>query len=106
MGKRVNRGDIWLAQVGRKPRPVVILTRTEVIDVRSRITVAEITTNARGLTVEVAIDHDAVGLAQPSVINCDGLHTVAKTTLTTFVGTVDDDTLHNVCVAVGNALGC
>ena len=102
----MNRGDIWLAQVGRKQRPVVVLTRTEVIDVRTQVTVAEITTHARGLTVEVAVDHDAVGLTQPSVINCDGLHTVAKTTLTTFVGTIDDDTLHKVCIAVANALGC
>jgi mRNA-degrading endonuclease toxin of MazEF toxin-antitoxin module len=102
----MNRGEIWLAQVGRKQRPIVILTRSEVIDVRSQVTVAEITTNARGLSVEVELDAAAVGLSQPSVINCDGLHTVSKSMLATYVGTVDDATLDRVCAAVAQALGC
>jgi len=38
-----------LAQVGRKKRPVLILTRSEVIDVRELVTVAEVTTSVRGL---------------------------------------------------------
>jgi mRNA-degrading endonuclease toxin of MazEF toxin-antitoxin module len=45
-------------------------------------------------------------IEQPSVINCDGLHTVARSSLTTFVGTVDEDTLGKVCWAVSYALGC
>jgi mRNA-degrading endonuclease toxin of MazEF toxin-antitoxin module len=102
----MNRGEIWLAQVGRKQRPIVILTRSEVIDVRSQVTVAEITTNARGLSVEVELDAAAVGLSQPSVVNCDGLHTVSKSMLATYVGTVDDATLDRVCAAVAQALGC
>jgi mRNA-degrading endonuclease toxin of MazEF toxin-antitoxin module len=102
----VNRGEIWLAQVGRKQRPVLVLTRSEVIDVRSQVTVAEITTSARGLSVEVTLDHTEVGLSRPSVINCDGLHTVAKSTLTSFVGAVDDDTLQRTCAAVALAIGC
>jgi mRNA-degrading endonuclease toxin of MazEF toxin-antitoxin module len=102
----VTRGDVWLAEVGRKRRPVVVLTRSEVLDVRALVTVAEISTSARGLAAEVAIDHDAVGLDRPSVINCDGLHTVAQSTLTTHVGAIDAATLGRVCTAVGYALGC
>jgi mRNA-degrading endonuclease toxin of MazEF toxin-antitoxin module len=102
----VIRGEVWLAQVGRKTRPVVVLTRTEVIDVRELVTVAEITTSGRGLAVEVALDHDEVGLRQPSVINCDGLHTIAQSMLTTRVGTVADDVMGEVCWAVNHALGC
>jgi mRNA-degrading endonuclease toxin of MazEF toxin-antitoxin module len=45
----VNRGEVWLAEVGRKRRPVLVLTRSEVLDVRSLVTVAEISTVARGL---------------------------------------------------------
>jgi mRNA-degrading endonuclease toxin of MazEF toxin-antitoxin module len=37
----VTRGEIWLAQAGRKQRPVLILTRPEVIDVRELVTVAD-----------------------------------------------------------------
>lgn len=85
---------------------MVILTRGAVLDVRSLVTVAEISTSARGLAAEVAIDHDAAGLDRPSVINCDGLHTVAQSTLTTRVGDIDQATLDQVCDAVSYALGC
>lgn len=97
---------MWLAQVGRKRRPVLVLTRDEVIEARTLITVAEISTSARGLLAEVPVDHIRVGLERPSVINCDGVHTVAQTTLATRVGEVDDDTLSRVCWAVSYALGC
>lgn len=102
----MNRGEVWLAEVGRKRRPVLVLTRTGVLDVRLLVTVAEITSSARGLASEVEVDALAVGLDHVSVINCDGLHTVARTTLTTLVGKVDDATLARVCDAVGYALGC
>jgi len=102
----LTRGEIWLAEVGRKVRPVLVLTRPEVIDVRDLVTVAEITTSVRGLAAEVDLDHDGAGLDQRSVINCDGLHTVAQSSLGTFVGAVDDDTMSKVCWAVSYALGC
>ena len=102
----MNRGEVWLAEVGRKRRPVVVLTRSEVIDVRSLVTVAEISTSARGLAAEVAIDHVAAGLDRESVVNADGLHTIAQSTLTTQVGQLDDLTLSRVCAAVEYALGC
>ena len=102
----MNRGEVWLAEVGRKRRPVLILTRDEVIDVRSLVTVAEISTSARGLAAEVEIDHARVGLDRASVINCDGVHTVTQTMLTTRIGAVDADTLTRVCAAVRYALGC
>jgi mRNA-degrading endonuclease toxin of MazEF toxin-antitoxin module len=102
----VTRGEIWLAQVGRKTRPVLVLTRPEVIDVRDRVTVAEITTSIRGIAAEVDLEHGNVGLDQPSVINCDGLHTVTRSSLASFVGTVDDNTMSKVCWAVKYALGC
>jgi mRNA interferase MazF len=95
-----------LARVGRKTRPILVLTRPEVIDVRDLVTVAEITTSIRGLAAEVDLDQDDAGLDQRSVINCDGLHTVARSSLTTFVGTVDDATMSKVCWAVSYAHGC
>src|SRR5262245_46750496 len=102
----MNRGEVWLAAVGRKRRPVLVLTRSEVLDVRSLVTVAEISSSARGLAAEVDIDNVAVGLDRESVVNCDGLHTVAQSTLTTQVGEVDEPTLARVCAAVSYALGC
>lgn len=96
---------MWLAEVGRKPRPVVVLTRDTVLDVRASVTVAEVTTQSRGLTVEVPVGTEA-GLDEPSVVNADGLHTISQRRLTRRVGIVGDDVLADVCAAVAVALGC
>jgi len=102
----MNRGEIWLAQVGRKRRPVLILTRSEVLDVRALVTVAEITTSMRGLAVEVPLDHVRLGLEKESAVNCDGLHTVPQTMLTEFVGVASPAAMTRVCAAVSYALDC
>ena len=102
----MNRGEIWLAQVGRRRRPVLVLTRTEVLEVRSLVTVAEITTSMRGLAAEVPIDQETIGLDQGSAINCDGLHTVPQTMLTRRIGEIDQSDLDRVCTAINYALGC
>ncbi len=100
------RGEVWLAEAGRKRRPVLVLTRSEVLDVRALVTVAEITTSIRGLAAEVLINHLEVGLDEESAINCDGLHTVTQASLTTLVGTLTEDTMQRVCTAPSYALGC
>ncbi len=102
----MNRGEIWLAQVGRKRRPVLILTRSAVLDARALVTVAEITTSMRGLAVEVPLDHAELGLDQESAVNCDGLHTVPQTMLTEFVAETSPATMKGVCAAVSYALDC
>ena len=102
----MTRGEVWLAKVGRKRRPVLVLTRPAVIDVRALVTVAEITTTIRGIGAEVAFDHRVVGLERESAVNCDGLHTVSQTSLTHRVGQLDAATMQQVCSAVNYALGC
>lgn len=102
----MRRGEVWLTEVGGKRRPVLILTRPEVIDVRALVTVAEVTTTLRGLSSEVPVDHEAVGLSRESAVNCDGIHTVAKSRLSGPVGEVDGFTMKRVCHAVDYALGC
>ena len=106
MERGLTRGEVWLAEAGRKRRPVLVLTRTEVLDVRSLVTVAEVTSAIRGIGAEVAVDHLRLGLDRPSVINCDGLHTVTQASLTSLIGSVDDAVMRQVCTAVGYALGC
>ena len=101
----MRRGELWLAEVGDKPRPVLVVTRDEVIDVRANVTVAEVNPQERGLAVEVSVDTDA-GLDASSVINCDGLHTIGQRRLTQQLGSVDADVLDEVCRALTIALGC
>lgn len=102
----MNRGEIWLAEAGRKQRPVLVLTRNEVLDVRSLVTVAEVTSTMRGLAAEVPIDDELAGLDKKSAINCDGLHTVPQSMLTRHVGAIDNKDLQRVCAAIDYALGC
>ncbi len=102
----MTRGELWLAQVGRKKRPVLVLTRSEVIEVRALVTVAEVTTSVRGLAAEVEVDHVDVGLDRASVINCDGIHTVSQASLTNRVGQIGDDIMRKVCSAISYAFGC
>ena len=102
----MRRGELWIAEVGRKRRPVLVLTRTGVLHARNLITVAEITTSIRGLGTEVDFDLAEAGLDRPSVINCDGLHTVAQVTMSGPVGQVSDETMRKVCSAINYALGC
>ncbi len=106
MGPGVKRGEIWLAQVGRKRRPVLVLTRNEVIDVRALVTVAEITTSQRRIAAEVALDPAESGLDRSSAVNCDGLHTVAQTMLTERIGAVGVTTLKRICQSTAYAIGC
>ncbi len=102
----MNRGEVWWAEAGRKRRPVLVLTRPEVIDVRELVTVAEITTTARGLAAEVPLLDSVPGLAGGSVVNCDGLHTVRRSSLSDRTGELGDRTMRAVCRALTYALGC
>lgn len=46
------------------------------------VTVTMITSSIRGRAAEVAFDHNGAGLDKTSVVNCDRLHTVARSSLT------------------------
>ncbi len=102
----MNRGEVWWAGSGGKQRPVVILTRPEVIDVREMVTVAEITTTIRGLAVEVPVGEDEVRLPRVSVVNCDGLYTIRRSTLSHRAGELGEPTMQHICRSVTYALGC
>lgn len=68
-----------------KARPVLVLTREAVRPHLQRVTVAPITTTARGLSSEVSVGARN-GLDQESVVNCDNVLTVPASTLGRHVG--------------------
>ena len=68
-----------------KERPVLILTRELVRPFLTRVTVAPITTTARGLSTEVPVG-SANGLDQESVISCDNILTVPTSALGRRIG--------------------
>lgn len=80
---------IWLARLD-KTRPVVVLTREEVLPVRGLVTVAPITSRIRGLTSEVPVG-TRNGLDHDCVINLDLIVTIPRASLLRPLGMLLDD---------------
>ncbi len=75
----MRRGEVYWADLplGYGRRPVVVLTRSAVADVRTRVTVAPVTRRARKIRSEVPVGR-AEGLGRASVVNVDNILTVPK----------------------------
>ena len=86
----MNRGDIWLLDLGARigNRPVVVLTRQNVLDYLNKVTVAEVTTRGKGYPTEVYVGQKA-NLPKPSFVQADNIHTVSKNRLKKYLGTLD-----------------
>jgi mRNA interferase MazF len=102
----VNRGEIW--QFGfshpNRRRPVLILTRQEVIGHLHSVTVVPITRTIRGIPSEVVVGPES-GLKVTSAINLDNLVTVPKNELHAFVGTAPPSVMAAIREALLFALG-
>jgi mRNA interferase MazF len=103
----VNRGEIWLYRFSKpdKRRPVVVLSRQEVIRLLHTVMVAPVTFTSRGAPSEVAVGV-AEGLKHDSAINLDHVQTVERARLSGYVGTVPPDKMRAVCRALAVATGC
>lgn len=107
MAERVNRGEIWLFtfKPPDKRRPVLVLTRQEVIGLLSTVMVAPITSAIRGAPSEVLIGVDE-GLKAPSAINLDHVQTVERRQLSHYIGSLSREKMTAVCRALAVATGC
>ena len=107
MAREVNRGEIWLYQLSNpdKRRPVLVLTRQEVIPLLSTVMVAPVTSTVRGAPSEVLVGVEE-GLKHESAVNLDHVQTVEKTRLRQFVGTLRRHRMQQVCRALAVASGC
>lgn len=107
MASGLNRGEIWLYTFRRpdKRRPVLILSRQDVIPLLHTVLVAPITSTIRGAPSEVVVGIEA-GLKHDSAINLDHIQPVNKEQLRQFLGTVSPETLSQVCRALAVATGC
>jgi mRNA interferase MazF len=90
----MRRGDLYLAAlpqpVGR--RPVLLVTRSNAIAVRSSVTVAPVTRTVRGIASEVPLD-TTHGLRTASVANCDSLQTIPTAALRRRLGALAPEEL-------------
>ncbi len=107
MARELNRGDIWLYEFASpdKRRPVLILSRQEVIPLLHTVMVAPITSTIYGAPSEVIAGIDE-GLKNDCAINLDHVQTVEKARLKRYIGKLNREKMANVCKALAIAVGC
>lgn len=107
MAREVRRGEIWRYRFKSpdKLRPVVVLSRPDVIGLLHTVMVAPVTSTLRGAPSEVAIGV-AEGLKHPSAVNLDHVQTVEKARLTGYVGSLAPERMRAVCRALAIAVAC
>lgn len=107
MAGRLNRGEIWQYTFRNpdKTRPVVILSRQEVIGLLHTVVVAPVTSTIRGLPSEVVVGAEE-GLKKVSAVNLDHVQTVDQSRLRRHVGSLKREKMRDVCRAMAIALGC
>lgn len=105
--RRVNRGEIWryTFKPPDKRRPVLVLTRPEVIGLLQTVMVAPITSEIRGAPSEVEVGVEE-GLKSPSAVNLDHVQTVDQRRLKQYVGSLSPEKMQAVCDALAVAVGC
>lgn len=106
MAQRVKRGEIWFfafKQPG-KLRPVLVLTRQEVIELLHTVMVAPITSTIRGAPSEVVVGIEE-GLKHDSAVNLDHVQTVGKSRLRRRIAEVSPEKMKAVCRALSIAAG-
>ncbi len=104
---RVRRGELWMYRFSRpdKRRPVLVLSRDEVIPLLATVMVAPVTSTIRGSPGEVVIG-TREGLKHDSAVNLDHVQTVDQSRLLHFIGTLDRQPMRAVCRALATAVGC
>ncbi|HEY6360683.1 MAG TPA: type II toxin-antitoxin system PemK/MazF family toxin [Vicinamibacterales bacterium] len=107
MARDVVRGDIWQYAFGApdKRRPVLVISRQDVIGLLHTVMVAPITSTIRGAPSEVIVSV-AEGLKHDSAINLDHVQTVEQSRLVKRIGQANAATMHDVCRALAIAVGC
>ena len=102
----IARGEIWLYAFPRpdRTRPVLVLTRQEIIGHLRTVTVAPLTSTIRGIASEVVVGPES-GLKRPSAINLDHVATVPRAGLRRYVGAVTPSVMEEVGGALWFALG-
>jgi mRNA interferase MazF len=107
MARRLERGEIWLYEFHKpeKRRPVVIISRQEVIELIDTVMVAPVRSSIRGAPSEVVVG-TVEGLKHESGVSLDHVQTVEKRRLRGYVGRLGPSKMAAICRALAVATGC
>ena len=97
MDRAVRRGEVrWYRFASPdKRRPVVILTRSSILEYLGEVTVAPITSTVRDIPTEVALTRED-GVSKDCAINLDHVQTVPKGKIGALITTLRPDRLRQV----------
>ena len=99
------QGDVWWAEGRDKRRPVLVVTRSDVIPALGRIIVAPVTTRVRGLPTEIAFD-ERDGLRETCAASFDNLWLVPTRSLTERIGETSPARRAQICRALSAFADC
>lgn len=98
------QGEIWWAETEDKRRPVLVVTRSDAVQVLSSVVVAPVTRTIRDIPTEVRIGREE-GLPSECVASFDNLQRVSRSALTRRAGQLAE---HNeeICRALRALADC
>jgi mRNA interferase MazF len=96
---------IWAAIPGDKIRPVVVLTRTRIINRLHSVVVAPVTSTVRSIATEVPVG-TAEGVRDGSVANLDNIILLPKSALGRKCGQIDSERWPEFCRAASAMMAC
>lgn len=89
----------------RKRRPVLVVTRDEVIPVINNVIVAPVTSTIRTIPTCISVGVDE-GIDHDSVVTFDHLAAVPKSVLTTKLGQLGPGGRQQICAALNAMANC
>jgi len=102
----VAQSEIWLMETAnQKRRPVLVVSRDEVIPVINNVVVAPVTRTIRDIPTCVPVGPDE-GVDHDSVATFDNLAAVPKSVLTTRLGALGADGRQQICAALDALANC
>lgn len=86
-----------------KKRPVVILTRSSILEYLGEVAIAPVTSTIRDIPSEVLLSR-ADGMHSDCAINCDHIQTVSKSNIGSMITSLSKEKLSKVRDAINFAL--
>jgi len=105
MNKKGRRGEIWLAEVENKRRPVAVIDKETMVVEIDRV-VASVTSQPPRNEYDIVINHwQEAGLDKPSIVRCSKINTLHHNELFFKVGKLHDDDLAAVLSKIRDFFG-
>lgn len=102
----VAQAELWLMETpNQKRRPVLVVSRDEVISVLNNVVVAPVTSTLRDIPTCVAVG-PGEGIEHDSVASFDNLAAVPKSVLTARLGSLGAGGRHRICEALAAMADC